>query len=192
MARKIIGSVLKVITAIYIAVMVLLAAVNVVTMFKVAVYHDSMPSIFGYTKAVVQSGSMEPDIQINDIVFCKEQFEYKVGDVILFNDGDNYVLHRIIDSSDAGFTTKGDANNTQDEATVPMSAVAGKLLFVWAGAGTFFSALGTIKGYILASLVALAVLAVLMIGKKLCEPDSEDDEQELSEELGDKKEDEEK
>ena len=73
----------------------------------------SMP--FGFGASLVLSGSMEPEISTDDLVFVKKPGELHVGDVVLYNTGRSNVLHRITKIDGDIITTKGDANNTEDK-----------------------------------------------------------------------------
>ena len=70
---------------------------------------------FGFGASFVLSGSMEPEISTDDLVFVKRADELHVGDVVLYNTGGSNVLHRITKIDDDMITTKGDANNTEDK-----------------------------------------------------------------------------
>ena len=72
---------------------------------------------FGIRTAIVTTGSMEPKIKINDYVVVKKPNDIKVGDIVSYTSKDtkNDVIHRIVKIDNNMVTTKGDANNTQDE-----------------------------------------------------------------------------
>lgn len=70
---------------------------------------------FGFGASFVLSGSMEPEILTDDLVFVKKPGELHVGDVVLYNTGKSNVLHRITKIDGDVLTTKGDANNTEDQ-----------------------------------------------------------------------------
>ena len=74
----------------------------------------SMP--FGFGASFVLSGSMEPEISADDLVFVKRADELHVGDVVLYNTGRSNVLHRITKIDGDMITTQGDANNTEDKS----------------------------------------------------------------------------
>lgn len=88
---------------------------------------------------VVQSGSMEPSIMTGDIIFVSNEIDYKVGDVITFIDSEKRtVTHRITENiSPKIYSTKGDANRTQDFAQVKHSQVIGKVVFILPKLGNF-------------------------------------------------------
>ena len=73
----------------------------------------SMP--FGFGASFVLSGSMEPEISTDDLVFVKKPGKLQVGDVVLYNTGGSNVLHRITKIDGDIITTQGDANNTEDK-----------------------------------------------------------------------------
>lgn len=76
---------------------------------------NSMPMPFGIGASVVLSGSMEPELHIDDLIIVKEQDDYKINDVVVFQSHGSLVVHRIIEIDGTMVTTKGDANNTADE-----------------------------------------------------------------------------
>lgn len=77
---------------------------------------NAMPMPLGYSVAVVLSGSMEPELSVNDLVFIHQEDNYEVGDVVIYQSGDELIIHRIINiNEEAGIVeTKGDANNASD------------------------------------------------------------------------------
>lgn len=77
---------------------------------------NEMPMAFGIGTAVVQSGSMEPAYYKGDLLFVKEKKDYAVGDVVVYQTEGMMVVHRIMEINGNTVITKGDANNTYDEA----------------------------------------------------------------------------
>ena len=76
----------------------------------------------GSTSAVLVRGtSMLPKYELNDIVFVREQDEYEVGDIVLFEipDGEAaglQIIHRIIGTwEDGTWKTQGDNRPTADQ-----------------------------------------------------------------------------
>jgi signal peptidase len=79
------------------------------------------PHIFGYKTYTVISGSMEPTLHVGSLAIVKQTASEKImtGDIITFSmTGNNSMMatHRVvgIDNTKGTFTTKGDANNTND------------------------------------------------------------------------------
>lgn len=121
---------------------------------------NQMPKIFGYGYAVVISGSMEPEISVNDIVYVKEQDSYAVGDIITYEKYDSYITHRIIDVVDGEYVTKGDSNNTKDQDTVMLEQVRGKVVYVLPAFGAIVLYMKTPIGTLVTLLIALICLEV--------------------------------
>ncbi len=88
------------------------------------------PTFFGFSSAVVLTGSMSPAIEPNDIIVSRKQSSYAVGDIITFDAGGSSVTHRIVSVGEDGMRTKGDANNTEDAQPIKQSRVIGKVILV--------------------------------------------------------------
>lgn len=88
-----------------------------------------LPDILGYQIVFVKSGSMEPAVSLNDLVIIKRGKDVSNKDIVLFEDGENLILHRIIDGQEqSGYITKGDANNVEDYKQVQKSDILGKMV----------------------------------------------------------------
>lgn len=102
------------------------------------VLHDEFPMPLGFGVSVVLTGSMEPRLRANDMVFIvrTNPEDYKVGDIALYQDGSTLVIHRIIsiddvedgDSTKRMVTLKGDANNASD-TPISIKNLKGRLKF---------------------------------------------------------------
>jgi len=87
---------------------------------------NSLPMPFGVGAAVVLSGSMEPALQIDDLIFVKKQDSFTVGDIVVFQDGGSLTVHRLLAYDGETAVTKGDANNTADDP-IPATAIVGRI-----------------------------------------------------------------
>lgn len=94
------------------------------------------PDLFGIKIYSIISGSMEPEIKINDLIFVKRAklSEINVGDIITFIEEGETITHRIINieqdkSGNLQYRTKGDSNNTEDEKKVRFEKIEGKYFF---------------------------------------------------------------
>ncbi len=95
---------------------------------------ESVPDIFGYKILQVMSGSMSGEFETGDTILIKEikdESDLKIGDVITYQVTENtLVTHRIINITKFGetleYTTKGDANNTEDNEKILFSDIEGK------------------------------------------------------------------
>lgn len=89
---------------------------------------DKMPMPFGYGMSVVLSGSMESRLSADDLVIIKATDSYNVNDIVLYQDGDSLIIHRIIEIDSDTVTTKGDANNVADKP-IHKSQIKGVLVY---------------------------------------------------------------
>ena len=159
-------------TALRVLVLVLaglLLLYNIYTLVARYAFGEGIPTLFGYGFAVVETGSMEPEIAAGDFVILHAEEEYAVGDVITFYDSarGEYVTHRIILVTESGYTTKGDANNVQDNFTVPQSAVVGRVVAVMNGLGSFIAFFQTPAGMFVLIAAAAAVWGATALGSYL-------------------------
>lgn len=98
------------------------------------ILRDKMPMPFGYGMSVVLSGSMEDRLSVDDLVIIKSTDDYEVKDIVLYQDGNSLVIHRIVEMDGDTVITKGDANNTADEP-INKSQIKGVLVYDIAGIG---------------------------------------------------------
>ncbi len=122
--------------------LVLVFSFNVYNIINIKILKNDLTSIFGYAVLEVVSGSMEPTIQIGDLIIIDtNEKNYQENDIVTFYDtNDSFVTHRILSIEDDQMVTKGDNNNTEDEKT-PIQNIVGKYLFRIPGLGTFLLAL---------------------------------------------------
>ncbi len=91
--------------------------------------------LVGLTPYAVISPSMTPAYPVGSMIYVKkcDPASVKVGDPITFrlSGSATVVTHRVtkVDLEDSSFTTKGDANNTEDGAPVRFADLIGKPVF---------------------------------------------------------------
>jgi len=118
----------KIIYSVFVAFIVLVAILLIVSTF---------PIPGNYKVLTVISGSMEPTIKTGSVVVVKPADDYNVGDVVTFGKvgkNNNPVTHRIVSATTSAngaelYTTKGDANNNNDENSLSKNQIVGKVLF---------------------------------------------------------------
>lgn len=108
---------------------------DIIILFQTVKNPYKTPSVFGIKTFCIISGSMEPEISVDDIVIIKEtpKEEIKKGDIISFNKNGDTITHRIIyistnKNGENVFITKGDANNIEDEGYVSYEDIEGKMI----------------------------------------------------------------
>ena len=120
----------KIILYCFYAFIVCLVSLCVYTFLMVDVCGKKYANIFGYTYFVVASGSMSGTIEVDDVVIIKINSKYKPNDIITYQDKDgNFITHRYIKEVNGKLITKGDVNNTLDEA-IDKKQVVGKVSII--------------------------------------------------------------
>ncbi|HAJ97916.1 MAG TPA: signal peptidase I [Ruminococcus sp.] len=119
---------------------------------------------------VVITGSMEPAIPVQSICFVNENVpleNIEIGEVISFRLGeDTLVTHRVTEIHDGEYTTKGDANNTEDVATVTKENYIGKTTLVFPKVGIILIYLHSKRGKIVAVTLIILLLILSFLPKK--------------------------
>ena len=123
-----------------ILVLIIAAFAIALISFVIVRVNGGTPEIFGYSVQRIISGSMEPTLQVGDIILCKkvtDPSEVKVDDIITFRGNSdfeyNYVTHRVVAPPEKNIngeyvlTTKGDANNIVDKE-ISFSSVHSKFI----------------------------------------------------------------
>ncbi len=136
------------------AVLGILLGLNVYLANARSLAGKKLPMPFGIGTAVVLSGSMEPTLSVNDVIIVREQESYNVGDIVVYENGREMIVHKIIEKNGDTLTTKGDANNTADEP-ISTEAVKGKVAFSVPYAGAIVKALRSPVGAIVIILAAV-------------------------------------
>lgn len=110
-------------------------AILVIINVSFAIRNKKVPIIFGYSVMNVETGSMEPELKVNDIIIVKKRAKYDVNDIISFyydtnNDGvnDKVVTHKIIDIG-AKIITHGVNNPDGDNEEINADQIVGKVVF---------------------------------------------------------------
>lgn len=87
---------------------------------------------------IVVSGSMEPTINIKELVVIKEQNNYEIRDIVTYRDNtDNLVTHRIVSRVENTIITRGD-NNTVSDNPIDIQKVEGIVCYHSLVLGEFF------------------------------------------------------
>lgn len=147
-------------SALLTGVLAVILACNLYTIAARQFLGIQQPAIFGYSSAIVVSGSMSGAIEIHDVVIVRHGAVCVPGDIIMFQSGDSLVTHRIVSEDGDAYITKGDANNTEDSAPTPQSSVLGKVVLVIPKVGILFNFLRTPFGLCL--LVLLTIVSLLV------------------------------
>ena len=132
---------------------------------------NAMPMPFGVGAAIVLSGSMEPTLSVNDLVIVKEQDSYQVDDIVVYQERNHMVIHRVISVADEVLQTQGDANNVADEP-ISLTCVKGKMIAQVPSVGVVIQLLKAPIGFL--TLFAIALYLMELSFRK--EKQEDDDE----------------
>lgn len=140
-----------------IALLVLVVFLLGVVLYNRFVVNDGDVKLFGYSQAVVISGSMIPAIDINDIVVYKDipYEEYKVKDVVIYLRGEKRICHRIIDIEGDQVITQGDANVIPDDP-VNKEQLQGKIVLT-------IPKIGVVTRWLLTPTGVVCMIVVLLL-----------------------------
>ena len=124
---------------------------------------NALPMPFGIGSAVVMSGSMEPTLSVNDLVFIREADSYAVEDIVVYQSGNDLVIHKIIEIDGDVIITQGEANNTPDDP-IAQRYIKGKMIMAIPHVGAIVQIVKSLPGTIV--LLAIAILLIELSWKK--------------------------
>lgn len=169
----------KVLSTVITVLLVLVIIFNVTNLVLRQTSSELQPRLFGFSSAIIISGSMEPAINVNDLVIYKEKDNYQVGDVVIFENfgGKSLTTHRIVGIAEDGFITRGDANNTEDLYHVNPVDIFGAVWLVIPYVGVVSEIMMTPAGILLVVLIGFALVALpVLLGKKKEDEDKKSDD----------------
>jgi signal peptidase I len=161
--RKIINNRIKKIVFIFIIIMLY----NITLLYISYIDKFETPSFYVYEAYMIDTTSMEPTLNKNDVIIikkCKEE-NLKKGDIITYKINGEIITHRIVEIVQEEITgtnqyiTKGDNNNVEDEDYILFSEIEGKMIIKIPGLGNVVDIL---KNGIVIILVILIFLIIYL------------------------------
>lgn len=117
----------------YLLVFLLIVLIIVVFCYaQLKVFHEDYINFCGFSLFHVITGSMAPEINIDDIVIVKvtnDSNDINNNDIITYKYNQDFVTHRVINKKDDSLLTQGDANNSSD-TPIEYHNVVGKVIFI--------------------------------------------------------------
>lgn len=97
-----------------ILILLIMVLITVLVGNTFALKNNQLGNFFGYTLSYVPTESMEPTIEAGDTVLIKKGNidQVKLNDIIVYYNGERYVIHRVVEITEEGIRTKGDNNTT--------------------------------------------------------------------------------
>lgn len=130
----------------------------------------------GLNYYIILSGSMKPDINVDDVVVSKSLSELEVresidvGDIATYyydhpGEEPQYITHRVYEKAETDegemvYLFKGDNNNTVDRYSVKASQIRGKYVMTIGGFGTAFEFLTSFYGIIAIVFALLTIFGI--------------------------------
>lgn len=144
---------------------------NIVIIYQKATNPESIPDFFGYKTFVVSSGSMEPNLNVGDLIITENSLNINKGDIITFFDEEKSVVtHRVIEvielNGEKKYRTKGDANSTEDKYIVSESDIEGRFKQKIPIIGWAVHIIQTREGIILTSVILFAIYWYIKTGEE--------------------------
>lgn len=146
-------------------VMEIIAIILIYNIILIAISSEnkiSLINILGYKSFIIKTNSMEPTIDINDVIITKkvEEQEIKVQDIITFIKDNEVITHRITKIEDEEnikkYTTKGDNNNVEDSFKITYDNIEGKHILTIPNLGVIVKVLEN-------QIIFLIILLIILI-----------------------------
>lgn len=126
---------------------------------------NKIPSLFGYRAFNIATGSMEPTLNIGDMIIIKEEPEkIKINDIITFKESGSTITHRvisIINENEIKYQTKGDANSSADKELVTTENLQGKFVFKIGKVGGLISNARNATTIVIIIIVAYTIYTII-------------------------------
>ena len=90
---KVIGYILD----FFLIIVFVLISIGFYYIFQIKVMNNDYVNICGYTFFEVATGSMSPVIEIGDVVIVKITDQVDVNDIIVYQDGNDFITHKLIE-----------------------------------------------------------------------------------------------
>jgi len=124
---------------------------------------DKVIKIGKYAILIVLTESMEPVLSKEELILIKQYDEYKVQDIVTYEDMEGLLIsHRIVKINEKYFTAKGD-NNVVIDNNIPIKNIYGKVIFSSKILGKFI--LHYLK--ILIIIYAIVIIILFVIKKNM-------------------------
>ena len=156
----------KIFKYIILNILIILFIINLILSF------EEKNHIFGVYIFNIVSGSMEPTLEINDVVVVQEcpPSQLQKGDIITFQQDERTISHRILDITEEKgtikFETQGDNNEIPDPDLVDESQVYGKVVFSIGKIGKVVSYIQNARGFINIAIFVVIVYILVSLRDK--------------------------
>ena len=131
-AKKIINIILDIL----IVILGIILLITIYNNIQIKILGNDYASFFGHSIFEVQTGSMEPEISAGDWIVVKYDNNIELNDIVTFQNKGEFITHRVIESYNGTYVTKGDANNAKD-TPISKDQIIGKVTKILPNFGIF-------------------------------------------------------
>ena len=93
---KYLNKIFQIFIDILIFIITLLVFLSLYNMISIKVLHKNQNNIFGITIFEIVSGSMEPTINVKDLIVVSQTDKIKENDIITYRDNNDFITHRVL------------------------------------------------------------------------------------------------
>ncbi len=132
---------------------------NIYNFVEIKILKKDLATISGKSILEVISGSMEPTIEVGDLIVIDTlDKDYKENDIVTFYDNESsFVTHRIISINKDEIITKGD-NNDSEDGVIKSEQIVGKYKFKIKGLGKIMAVIKK----------PITMILILIVGVLFC------------------------
>lgn len=128
--KKILKKIGNIIFSFLIIVLLIILILAIYSFIELDVKEKEYCNIFGYSIFQIETGSMSPTLEIEDIIIVKiENENIEKNDIVTFKQDNNFITHRVVKIENNKFFTKGDNNPTEDDP-IEKNDIFGKVKIV--------------------------------------------------------------
>ena len=156
----------------------LIVIFNIYYLFNAAILKKQLATFGNQVVLEVNDTAMEPSIRKGDLVVANtNDYDYNIGDLVVFNNGNSFIVSRIITISKNEVITKDD-NNSNVNKPIAREKIIGKFAFRVGFLGAIFKTLKNTS----ASIILFALGVVICLILKADDYDKETKKKEIEEE----------
>lgn len=126
---KIVNKIFQIFIDFLVFIVTILILFSLYKLVSIKVLHKPYANTFGYSIFEIATGSMEPTLNVKDLIIVKITKDVSVNDIVTYIEEDNLITHRVISINGDNLTTQGDANNSIDN-NIKKDAIIGKTVYV--------------------------------------------------------------
>ena len=123
------SKILEIILNFLLIIVMLIIVFGIYYIVQIKILNKEYADMFGHTFFEVATGSMSDTIEIGDVIIVKFTKEVEENDIIVYQDGKDFVTHRLIKKNNDELITKGDANNSEDKS-ITIEQVLGQVIYI--------------------------------------------------------------